>query len=726
MRYFLLLPALLLAFVAYGQNTGKQITLEDIWKNGTFTMKSVPGFNAMNDGMHYTKIDVDNKHQYIRSYSLKTGERESTLFDGTAQLAGGKELSVEHYTFSKDEQQMLLFTSGEHIYRRSALYDIYIYDRKTGTLTSLNEDKVLHATFSPDGSKVAFVKNNDIFYKDLKSGKTTQITTDGERNRIINGNSDWVYEEEFGFTQAFQWSPDSKSLAYYRFDESEVPEYVMTMYDKLYPTPYTYKYPKAGERNSVIQIKLYNLQGAKTIIADIGNERDIYIPRIKWTEDPAKLCIYRMNRLQNKLELLLANAQNGSSTIIYSEENKYYIEINDNLKFLPDGASFIFNSEQSGYNHLYRWNWKSKKLTALTKGKYDVDDLVGVDMARKKVYYTAAQPTPTQRKLYAVGWDGNNNQCLTTEKGTHIITPCEGYSYFLDKYSRIGKVPVYYLRDNNGKVIRTLEDNQTLTSKMEEYAIGKMRMMEVQGAKQMLNGWMITPPDFDSTKKYPVLMYQYSGPGSQEATDAFPVRVADYYWYQMLAQKGYIIVCADGTGTGFRGQEFKKKTYLQLGKYESDDQIAVAKNLAELPYVDRNRIGIWGWSYGGFMSSTCIMKGNDIFKMAIAVAPVTNWRYYDNIYTERYMRRPQENEKGYDENAPEQMVAGLKGKFLLVHGTGDDNVHVQNSMMMVNEMIKANKEFDSEYYPNRNHGIAGGNTRYHLYKRMTDFVLSNL
>ena len=702
----------------------RQITMDDLWKDNTFRVKDVPGFNAMNDGLHYTQLDREGKHIYIRVYSLETGKQERTLFDNGAQTFGGSELNIEGYTFSKDEQKLLLHTDGEHIYRRSELQRVYVYDIAAGTIKLLDYDKVLHATFSPDGQKVAFVKNNNLYYKDLQKDVIVPVTNDGEKNRIINGNCDWVYEEEFSFTRAFEWSADGGCLAYYRFDESLVPEYTIAKYTGLYPEEYTYKYPKAGERNSVVQIKIYDLQNKKTVNANVGKETDQYIPRIKWTTDKAKLCVYRMNRLQNKLELLLTNATDGSADVIYSEKNKWYININDEITFLPDGHSLVLSSERDGFSHLYHWDWKNEKLTDLTRGDYDVDALTGIDIPRKLVYYTSAERSPLQRQLYVVGWDGKRARCLTPEKGMHSITPCEGYNYFLDKYSRIDKVPVYYLRNAKGDIVRTLEDNKDLEAKMKEYAMGKIRIMKIKGVNDNLNAWMITPPDFDSTKKYPVLLYQYSGPGSQEVADRFPV--GNYFWHQMLAQKGYIIVCADGTGTGFRGEQFRKETYLELGKYESDDQIAVAKNLGKLPYVDKDRIGIWGWSYGGFMSSTCILKGNDVFKAALAIAPVTNWRYYDNIYTERYMRTPQENAKGYDENAPEKMAANLKGKFLFIHGTADDNVHFQNSVMLNAALIKANKEFENEFYPDKNHGIYGGNTRYHLYTRMTDFILKNL
>jgi len=723
----LFLSVLLVPFslMTHAQTARKPITLDNLYKNGTFRIKSVPGFNAMKDGKKYTQVDNESRHLYIRIYNLATGKVEKTIFDNYANRAqGGDTLMIADYRFSENEQKMLLLCEPQSIYRRSVLYKTYVYDLKTGTITPLHNEKVLHASFSPDGSKVAYVQDNNLYYKDLASGAVVTLTTDGEKNKIINGNCDWVYEEEFEFTKAYSWSPKGNYLAYYRFDESKVPEYTIPIYNKLYPTQYTYKYPKAGENNSIVQIRCYSLATKKTTDANLGAETDQYIPRIKWTENDDQLCIFRMNRLQNKLELLLTNAASGQSDVIYVENNNAYIEINDNLEFLPDNASFIFNSEQSGFNHLYRWNWKEQKLSHLTEGNFDVESITSIDKKKKLVYYVAAENSPMERKLYAVDWEGEGKTCLTPENGTHSITPCSGDNYFLDKYTTLSTPPVFYLRDAKGKVVRTLEENKALKDSMAAYNFGNIRFTKVQGVSEQLNAWIMFPPDFDSTKKYPVLMYQYSGPGSQRALDNFPVD--NFFWHEFMAGQGYIIVCADGTGTGFRGEAFKKKTYLQLGKYESDDQIAAAKNLAKLPYVDKNRIGIWGWSFGGFMSSTCMFKGGDVFKAGIAVAPVTNWRYYDNIYTERYMRTPQENKEGYDNNAPEQMTAGLTGKFLLVHGTADDNVHFQNSAMMVNQLIKNGIPFEDAYYPNRNHGIGDPKARLHLFTRMTKFILENL
>lgn len=727
------LPALGLFFL-FGIITANQaiaqqkrdITFSDIWEKGTFQVKSVPGFNVLKNGEDFSRSEENGSK--IGLYNLKDGKRIKTIFEKPDSVG-----SIDHYSFSEDEQKMLIYTEEQPIYRRSAFYKVYVYDLKSKLLKSLDADKVLHATFNPASNKVAFVKNDNLYIDDLQSGILTAVTTDGSKNHIINGNCDWVYEEEFEFTRAFEWSPDGKYLAYYRFDESGVPDYTLFFYndDSAYPQPYTYKYPKAGEKNSIVTIHIYDVANRQGHTAQTGKETDQYIPRIQWSPKGNNLCIFRMNRWQNKLELLLENAESKKSEIIFTEEDKYYVDINNNLtannnlNFLPDGHSLIINSEKSGFNQLYIWDWKSKNLNQITKGNWDVDKIIGVDNKNKLIYYTAAKESPMQRKLYRIQMNGKNDICLTPKNGYHEISGFTGNQYFLDGYSRANQVPVYQLVDASGKLVRILEDNHQLAKTLKDYNISPVQFFKIPNADGIeLNAWKILPPDFDSTKKYPVLMFQYSGPGSQQVLDKFPL--GNYFWHEMMAQKGYIIVCVDGTGTGMRGWAFQNKTYLNLGKYESRDQIDAAKYLGKLPYVDKSRIGIWGWSFGGFMSATCILKGADVFKAAVAVAPVTNWRYYDDIYTERYMRRPQDNPKGYDENAPELMAGKLKGKFLIIHGLADDNVHFQNSAMLVKHLVEANKQFEATYYPNKNHSIYGGVTREQLFHRITDFITANL
>lgn len=715
---FIFLLTLSVVNIAFAQSN---LTLEDIFMSNKFAVKNVPGFNALKNGEEYTQIDIVDNAQEINVYSLADGKKTRNLYSHKY-----RENRIARYILSNDEKKILLFYNPQYIYRHSAKYLAEVYDIENNGYLNVFTEGVMHVQFNPQGDKVSFVHQNNLMMFDLVSGDIIEITNDGKQNEIINGNCDWVYEEEFGFTQAYQWSPDGKHIAYYRFDESNVKEFTMMYYDEKdnYPKPYTYKYPKAGEDNSLVNIKIYDVATGETVIADIGTETDQYIPRIKWVKNNA-LCIYRLNRLQNKLELLLTTANTGKSQVIYSEENKYYIDINDNISFLSNQNAFLFTSEQNGYNHCYLWDWNKKSLKQLTKGNWDVDNIIGFEERSGLLYYTAGVNSPLERKLYSVNIKTGKTNTLTTKPGTYNVTPCTGLQYFLVKHSDMHTVPNFTLINKEGKEVRVLENNNQLKQTLSAYNWGKTEFITVPNNEGVsLNGYMITPPDFDKNKKYPVFMYQYSGPGSQQVLNQF--MTGNYFWHQFLAQKGYIIVCVDGTGTGSRGEEFKKKTYLQLGNLESNDQIAVAQYLAKQSYVDGTRIGIWGWSYGGFMSATCILKAPDVFKAAISVAPVTNWRLYDNIYTERYMRTPQENPEGYDNNAPEKMAKNLKGKFLLLHGMADDNVHFQNAVILTNNLIKEGKQFRSEYYPNKNHGIGGGNTRYQLYQKMTDFILTEL
>jgi dipeptidyl-peptidase-4 len=569
-----------------------------------------------------------------------------------------------------------------------------------------------------------------LFVKNIATNKSTQITNDGKWNYIINGNCDWVYEEEFGFSKAFEWSKNGNYIAFYRFDESKVKSYTFTQYDSLYPTPYTYKYPKAGEANSAIDIIIYNTLTGKKTKVDIGKDKDIYVPRIKWIANTNKLCVYWLNRLQNNLKLLQADATTGSTTTFYEEKNDKYISINDDIYFFEDGNRFLLTSEKNGFNDLYLGDIKTKTEKQLLKLNSDVAELYGVDEVRGNIYFSIAA-TPSNRNPCSFDYIRNGIMPLRVGAGTHKVSFSSDYSYFVDNFSTAETPPIITLNKtetvlkSTAAIGKILKDNASLKKKItEEYQLATPTFQMIKNAAGVeLCSWMLKPKDIDSTKKYPVLFCNYGGPGSQQVANAWG---KINMWHHYLTQQGYIVVCVDNTGTGFRGEAFKKKTYLQLGKYEIEDQIDAAKYLETLPYVDSKRIGHWGWSFGGFMSSLAISKGADIFKTAIAVAPVTNWRYYDNIYTERFMRTPQENKKGYDENAPLNYVDKIKGKFLIIHGTADDNVHFQNSVMMIDEMIKKNIDFESGYYPNKNHSISGGNTSFHIYSKMTKFILNNL
>lgn len=697
----------------------KSITLEDIWSKPTFRQDFVAGFRSMKDGIHYTESDAQGNLVRVR---FQDGQRVDTLVNLKKLNYKGKNLAIGDYAFDANELQLLLFTETESIYRRSAKHMTYLYNLATKEVTQIRDEKILHPEISPRGDKVAYVFDNNMYVFDIATKKTSTITTNGDYNHI-NGNCDWVYEEEFEFTQAYVWGPDGDYLVYYHFDQTAVPEYQFAMYDGIYPSQYKYKYPKAGEPNSVVSVYTYLIPSGKTVSMNVGPERDQYIPRIKINAFNKTPIIYRMNRLQNKLELLEGNPQTGETRVVYTETNDKYVEVHDHIQFLTRKNAFIILSEKSGYNHLYYHDMTKNETKPITSGNWEVVSMAGVDESKQSLIYVSAERSPMERQVYKIGINGKNKTCLTPETGWHDVSFSNNFSYYLDKHSAVNQPPTYTLYGPNTK--RLLKDNAGLRKTMREYTLATQELIQIPNAEgTILNAWMIKPANFVSTKKYPVLMFQYSGPGSQQVTNQFSGR--DFWWYQMLAEKGYIIVCADGTGTGFRGEAFKKKTYLQLGKYESDDQIAVANYLGKQSYVDASRIGIWGWSFGGYMSSICLLKGADVFKMAIAVAPVTNWRYYDNIYTERYMRTPKENAAGYDDNSPVNMVKNLKGKYFLIHGTADDNVHYQNAIEMQQALIDADKPFDSEAYPDKNHGIGGGVTRLHLYRRLTKYILENL
>jgi dipeptidyl-peptidase-4 len=594
-------------------------------------------------------------------------------------------------------------------------------------------EKIMHASFSPDASKIAFVKENNLFYYDLNRMQEVQITKDGKMNNIINGSTDWVYEEEFAIWIAFFWSPKGDKIAFYRFDESKVKEFEMAIYGSLYPSQTKFKYPKAGEANSIINIYVYDTKSELIAEMETGKETDVYYPRMQWTKDNNKLCIQRLNRLQNKLEFLIADANSGKSNVIYTEENKNYVEITDNLYFLKDGKSFIISSERDGWNHLYHYDISGKLIKQITKGNWDVDVFYGVDEKTKTLFYNSPElmigkktmNASNERYVYSIGMNGKNKVSISNAKGWNTAIFNSAFTYFLNVSSTLNNPSSYALYDAKGKQIRVLEDNAKLKEKLKNYNINNAEFFDIKNSyNEELNAWIIKPSNFSADKKYPVLMYAYNGPGHQLAVDRW--MGSNYFWYQLLAQKGYVVVCVDGRGTGFKGEEFKKCTYKQLGKFEIEDQIYVAKELAKLSYVDASRIGFWGWSFGGYMAGLAISKGADVFKSAISVAPVTNWRYYDNIYTERYMRTPQENGESYDSNSPINHVEKIKGNYLIIHGTADDNVHFQNTVEMLDAMIKKGVKYDSEFYPNKNHGIGGSKTRLHLYERMTRFILEKL
>ncbi|MFL5730708.1 MAG: S9 family peptidase [Cytophagaceae bacterium] len=719
-----LLAATLCLPQAKGQGK-KDITLEDIWQKGVFSPEYFEGFNWMNDDHYFTRLEYgNNEFPDLIKFDVLHAEPVGTLVKSTELTYNGKPISIEEYEFSPDEKKILISEDVQHIYRRSSKATYYVYDLTTKKITKLSERPISNVSFSPDSRMAAYTRDNNLFCVDLSSMKETTITSDGAVNKIINGSTDWVYEEEFEFTRAYFWSPDNKKIAYYRFDESEVKEYNMQLWTGLYPQDYRFKYPKAGEKNSVIGIQIYDLASSASKRVDLGKETDIYVPRIKWSEDN-RLAVFKMNRHQNELDILLVSGTASDVQTIYSEKNKTYIEINDDLFFLKDKKHFLITSERDGFRHLYKYDLTGKPVAQLTQGNWELSKFLGADESTGLAYFTSAEVSPLERYLYSVQLDGKNKRKLSDGKGTHEIEMSPAFHYYLDNFSDANTPTVTSLRKNSGKLVKELINNSALQSRIDLYRTGKVEFFEFKTPDNVsLNGWMIKPAGFDASKKYPVMLTVYGGPGSQSVTNEW--EGMNYFWYQMLAQKGYVIVSVDNRGTGGRGADFKKMTQNQLGKIETQDMINAASYLGSLPYIDKSRIGIFGWSFGGYMSSLALTVGADYFKTAIAVAPVISWRFYDTIYTERFLGLPSENAAGYDENSPISHASKLKGNYLLIHGSADDNVHIQNSMAMQDALVKANKQFDLFYYANKNHGIYGGITRYHLYKKMTDFIYGKL
>ena len=696
----------------------KEITLEDIWQNYNFYPKSYRGLNSMNDGEFYTQIKNGEEGQEIIKYSFKNGKRVVRLF----KSSDFKIKRINSYSLSNDDRLMLLATETESIYRYSKKAIYYVFNIQNNKIKKLSDNKVRYPTFSPDGTKVAFVFENNLYIKDITNGKENQITFDGKKNNIINGASDWVYEEEFKLVRGFEWSGDSRTIAFYKFDESHVKEFSMDKFNgNLYPTQEVFKYPKAGEANSTVSVYLYNIDDEEKKL--IYTEEDYeYIPRIKWSNDPNILTMIGLNRHQNKLDFIVVDSKDGSNRVLFTEEDKYYIDINDNLTFLPNNF-FIWTSEKKGYNHIYLKGLDGSE-EQITSGSWEVTSFYGLDSDKMEIFFSSTEDGSINRSVYCLDLESGKRKKLSTQTGTNSAKFSNGLKYYINTYSNANTPPIFTLHKADGSLIKTIEDNTEFQNKLEEYNISEKEFITIYTDNADLNAWIIKPPNFDDNKKYPLFMFLYGGPGSQKVLNRYEGN--NFYWYQMLAQKGYVIACVDNRGTGGKGAEFKKMTYKELGKYETIDQIDAAKYFGSLNYIDEKRIGIQGWSYGGYMSSLAITKGADVFNLAVAVAPVTNWRYYDNIYTERYMQTPQENPSGYDENSPINHVEKLKGKYLLIHGTADDNVHVQNTYEMSSALVRANKQFDLFVYPDKNHGIYGKNTRYHLYKKITNFILDNL
>lgn len=696
----------------------KNITVEDIY-TGAFSTNGLQSLNSLKNGKEYLVLNRNaDRSQSVDKYSYLTGEKVTTLVSSN-DIA----LPIRNYELSDDEQLMMVTSQRIPIFRRSANSMVHVIDLKSKKMIAISDQLVRSPSFSPDGKKVGYVLDNNIYYKNLETGATVQVTTDGEINKLINGVTDWVYEEEFSLVKAYQWSPDSKQIAFISFDETEVPEFSMDVYgSELYQRPYVFKYPKAGEKNSLVALHLYNLETNTRKQVNLDRDGEFYIARINYSPN-GKLAVQVLNRYQNVLDFYYVNPA-GDASIAFTETDKAYIDVTDDLTFLEDG-SFLWTSEKDNWRHIYLYDANGKEKRQITTGNWDVTSYYGYDPSKKRIYYQSTENGSINRGIYSISLQAKGKKKLSSQVGSNSADFSKNFTYYINTYSSTETPPVYTLnRAEDGKQLREIVNNNELLEKLKDYKLSPKEFSTINVNGNDLNMYMIKPLDFDPNKKYPVLMFQYSGPGSQQVSNSW--YGSNDYWHSMLANEGYIVACVDPRGTGFKGADFKKITQRELGKYEVEDQIQAARQLGDMSFIDASRIGIWGWSYGGFMSSNCILKGNDVFTTAIAVAPVTNWRFYDSIYTERYMVTPQENPTGYDENSPINYVDQLKGNYLLIHGSADDNVHVQNTMRMIEALVQANKQFQWAIYPDKNHGIYGGNTRIHLYNKMTNFIKENL
>lgn len=723
MRKIFLLAGLVLTSFSTLQAQQK-IEVSQIW-DGTFRTNQLNALNTLHTKNQYSVLDFNQQSKIftIDAYDFTTLEKVQTLFS----TADHPEIQqVSDYQINKTDDKILIATDYNPIYRHSFTSVYYLYDIKTKTLTKISDNTIQEPLLNVNGSKVAYAFENNLYVFDVASKKTIQITNDGKKNHIINGITDWVYEEEFAFVRAFDWNADGTQLAYIRFDESDVPVFSMDIYgDELYPQQQVFKYPKAGENNAKVSLHLYDVVKSTTKNVALDAEKDYYIPRIQFTNKSNILSVQTLNRHQNQLNVLFVDANTGKTSTILTEKDNAYVDVTDNLTFLDDN-SFIWTSEKDGYNHIYHYNNDGSLNNKVTSGNWEVTNYYGYNSENETIYYQSVENGSTKRDVYSIRLSGENKKQISSLSGTNNAIFSPDYKYFINNHSSSTKAPSYTLVEtSSGKKLKEILNNNDLEAKLKNYNLPQKEFTTFKNeAGDDLNAYIIKPKDFNPNKKYPVLMYQYSGPGSQQVADKW--FDSNDYWHFMLSQKGYIVVCVDGRGTGYKGAKFKKVTQKELGKYEVEDQVFVAKQLAKEKYVDENRIGIWGWSYGGFMSSNCLFQANEVFKTAIAVAPVTSWRFYDTVYTERFMTTPQENPGGYDSNSPISHAEKLTGNFLLIHGTADDNVHVQNAMVLINRLVSLNKDFDWLIYPDKNHGIYGGKTREQLYTKMTNYLLEKL
>ena len=691
--------------------------------DGVYSADGVAPMVSSDDGMHYYQMnDMDNA---VLKFEYATGNIVDTLFS-TKTARNCTFDSFQGFLVSSDEFRVVVYRDKEQIYRHSFKANYYYHDVRRNLVRKLseNDSKQMIPTFSPDGKMLAYVIDNDIWLSKFDFDTELRVTKDGELNKIINGATDWVYEEEFATTSLMEFSPDNQLLAFVKTDETEVKEFSFQTFEtKLYPGSYTYKYPKAGEENSKVACYVYDINAQTTRKMDVPLDDDGYMPRITFTTDASQLAVMTLNRNQNRFDMYFTNPRSTVSKLILRDENKYYIDSDflNSIHFLP--SQFTYISESDGYSHIYIYGIAGALQKQLTNGKFDVTSLLAVDAESGAVFYQAANESPLQRSVYKTTIDKGVTTKLSVNSGYNSAKFSNNGKYYIHNWSNTVTPSLITMHDSNGKLLRTLQTNEAVAQKVARANFPTKEFITVPSADGLtqLNGWMIKPSTFDANRKYPIVMVQYSGPNSQQVLDRYGID-----WYYALAQEGYIIASVDGRGTGARGEAFRKQTYLNLGITESDDQIAAANYFATLPFVDGNRIGIWGWSYGGYNVLMSMSRANGAFKTGVAIAPVTDWRFYDTVYTERFMRTPQQNKTGYDNASALTLAHKLEGNLLLIHGTTDDNVHIQHTMEYARSLIQANKHFDMFVFPDKNHFISGGNSRMYLYNKVIDYFKSNL
>lgn len=707
---------------------GQQLTVERLFETSEFAVEELAGLQWASDGERFTYVEYNPDTGATDLWAEEVDGGDPTrIVDGSVLVppGGSSSITIEDYAFSPDQSKLLIFTDTRRVWRDNTLGTYYVYELDTGRVTPISRQPggQMFAKFSPGGERVGFVRENDLFVTDLTSGEEWRLTDDGS-DTIINGTFDWVYEEELGLQDGWRWSPDGRRIAFWQLDQSAIDPFYMIDERDLYNRPIPIRYPKAGTDNSTAGIGVIELASGHIAWLALDRAADGYLARMDWASSD-EIVVQALNRQQNRIEVLLADAATGATRFLFADSDEAWLDVDDDLRFLADGAQIIWSSERDGHNHLYLYNRDGSLAHQITRGDWDVDELYGVDESDERVYFSATAAGPLERQLYRIRLDGSDLERLSEAPGTHSATFAPDYDHYIDRHSMAGEAPTTALHRARGHQLRVLVDNGHVRQRLATAGALLPEFFAFEtGDGVELNGWIIKPPGFDGSTRHPVLMYVYGGPGSQTVTDAW---WGDrYLWHQLLAERGYLVVSVDNRGTGGRGAGFKKQVYLNLGKLESSDQVEAARYLSTLPYVDPDRIGLWGWSYGGYMTLLTMGRGGDLFKAGIAVAPVTDWSLYDTIYTERFMRTPAENPDGYRKSAPLAYAEGIEGELLLVHGTHDDNVHFQNAARMVDRLVDVGKQFDFMMYPNRTHSLTQDEARPHLWRLLTDFVVESL